>query len=823
MAALNTIEDAKNHVLWADQDALEQEMRSLGIENYRKNAEKAKEKGQETRVAPVRRLMQDAHHKMVEALSAFYADVESRKAGRKHSAYAYIHPMDIDVVAHLTCRVVLDMAAQRKTLTHLSVILGEALEDECNYRHFAKEHIAGYKAAAKRIEKTKHQGHIRRSVKASAGKLGVNLLEWPKRDMVLVGSKLIEMFTDATKLVTLHKTQEKIAVEMTAEARAWIEREGKTCELLAPTYMPTVIPPKPWTNPFDGGYWTGRAKRLKLIKTGDRAHLEELANQEMPEVYDALNALQDTPWHVNAKVLDVMSTLWDEQSTTGVIPLVDPQPLPNKPVWLTPEMKKENMDEAQLEAFKKWKGDCAVVYEKNAEEEGRRQSFLRMLWVADKFKNRNEFFYPYALDFRGRAYPVGLYLQPQGNDAQRGLLEFSEECPINDQEAANWLMIHGAGLWGVDKVSFEERCAWVESNEAAILASAENPYENRFWMTAEDGDKCWQALAFCFDYAGFKATGFGYLSALPVQMDGTCNGIQNFSAMLLDERGGAAVNLVPADKPQDIYTEVKDEVIKRVLRDAADGNDVAAMWVGQVTRKVCKRPVMTLAYGAKRFGFTDMVMVDTMRPAQKKNPEAFGGKRAFEAAQYMGGCIWEAVQEVVVAAASAMKWLQEVANIVSKEDLPIYWRAPTGLLVKQEYKLRKLKKIEVMFQNVLIAPRIDGGSDKLDTRKQASGIAPNWVHSLDASHMMKTICAATHAGVHSFSFIHDSYGTHAGNTALLATTLREQFVAMYSGCVLQQFADDLKTMLPEGVELPPVPAKGSLDLSKVLESQFFFA
>jgi DNA-directed RNA polymerase len=452
---------------------------------------------------------------------------------------------------------------------------------------------------------------------------------------------------------------------------------------------------------------------------------------------------------------------------------------------------------------------------------GKRIAFSRMLWVANKFKEQ-EFFFVHSLDWRGRAYPVALYLQPQGNDAQRGLLEFSSLCPINDQTAADWLAIHGAGLWGVDKVSMEERVQWVLDNEAEILASAENPYDNRFWIGA---DKPWQALAFCFDWAGFKAEGFGYQSALPVQMDGTCNGLQNFSAMLLDPIGGAAVNLLPADKPQDIYSQVGDLVSARVLKDAAEGNEVAAMWVGNVKRKVVKRPVMTLAYGARKFGFTNMIMEDTVKKWKQENPETYPfGNQGFGAAQYLAGLIWDAVGEVVVAARTAMDWLQEVARVVSSEKLPINWVTPTGFLVQQNYKLRDMKKIDLMFQKVILQPRIDQGSEKLDAKKQASGISPNWVHSLDASHMMRTICASTCAGVESFSFIHDSYGTHAGNCQFLADTLREEFVRMYSEqCVLSRFKADLEVMLPEGVVLPELPAKGSLDLSLVLESAFFFA
>jgi DNA-directed RNA polymerase len=816
-----TNEEALNHPLYETQVALEDEMRAMGVDNFVRNAEKALEKGKQTRIAPVKRLMDTAHHQFVEALKAFYGEVESKTAGRKHAAYHYLKAIgDDDLIAHLTCRLILDVSAKRQSLSHVSVMIAEALEDECNYRHFKEQHVAGYLKAASRAKNKGNDRIKRRHVLGYAKRLGVNLLEWPKRDMILVGSKLVEMFVEATGLIRLKKEVERLSIEEVPEMREWIEEESRRCALMSPAYLPMVMPPKPWTSPFSGGYWTGRVRRLTLVKSPNRAYLEELSGVDMPEVYTAINALQNTAWNVNLKVLEVMETLWDTRSTSGVIPLADPAPLPQKPVWLEEGMTKEDMTEDQKEEFLRWKSECVHVRDTNAEEESKRRAFVRMLWVANKFKG-GEFFYPYQLDWRGRAYPVGLYLQPQGDDPQRGLLTFADLCPIHDQASADWLAIHGAGLWGIDKCSFADRLTWVEGNQEAILASAEDPYNNRFWMSAE---KPWQALAFCLDWAGFKKEGFGYLSSLPVQMDGTCNGLQNFSAMLLDERGGSAVNLVPAEKPQDIYSEVAKVVEVRVAKEAGEGHEMALMWLGHVNRKLVKRPVMTLAYGAKKYGYTDMINDDTIRPWKSKKPETYPfGKQGWQAAQYMAGLIWDAVQSVVVKAAEAMQWLQSVAQIVSKEALPINWTTPTGLLVQQAYKLRKMKDIEVTFQKVRIRPKIDEGCDKLDSRKQANGISPNWVHSLDASHMMRTICASKLAGVEAFSFIHDSYGTHAGNTAFLAETLREEFVKMYSGCVLSTFREDLQAMLPEGIELPPVPLKGSLDLEQVRESAFFFA
>ena len=57
----------------------------------------------------------------------------------------------------------------------------------------------------------------------------------------------------------------------------------------------------------------------------------------------------------------------------------------------------------------------------------------------------------------------------------------------------------------------------------------------------------------CFALAGDP---HGYVCSLPVHQDGSCNGLQHYAALGRDAAGGAAVNLIPSDRPQDVYTDV---------------------------------------------------------------------------------------------------------------------------------------------------------------------------------------------------------------------------------------------------------------------------
>lgn len=46
------------------------------------------------------------------------------------------------------------------------------------------------------------------------------------------------------------------------------------------------------------------------------------------------------------------------------------------------------------------------------------------------------------------------------------------------------------------------------------------------------------------------------MSHAPVMMDGSCNGLQHYAALGLDRPGGAAVNIMPADKPQVMHSRM---------------------------------------------------------------------------------------------------------------------------------------------------------------------------------------------------------------------------------------------------------------------------
>jgi DNA-directed RNA polymerase len=122
--------------------------------------------------------------------------------------------------------------------------------------------------------------------------------------------------------------------------------------------------------------------------------------------------------------------------------------------------------------------------------------------------------------------------------------------------------------------------------------------------------------------------------------------------------------------------------------------------------------------------------------------------------------------------------------------------------------------------NGTVRIRVLSENDSPDCRQHAQGMAPNFVHSMDAAHMHLTTARLAAEGVRSLAMVHDSFATHAADTDRMARVLREEFVAMYRN---HNPLEDFRARFLELGDLPPVPAMGTLNLEGVLDSEFFFS
>lgn len=823
---VNTEVTTEVNTLVQRQVELEEEMRGLGISRYRAEANKARTRRDESTTRPGVLLMRQALAPLIEALDRWKDEAASGKAGRRHSAYVPLSLLPTDVACYLALKTALDGVSSMSKLpvaTRVAHRIGVALADEVLFRAFEEAAPYRHKRLVKDYERAAVSPQRRRSrLKKAALKAEIATYQpWDVETRVRVGVCMLDLMIQVTGWFTMEVKREgwdktKAWVKPTPELLQWIQDTHAVSELMAPAFLPMLVPPVDWSGPRGGGYLTKRATVAGgnvLIRTRSTSFLDEVQGVEMPTVYAGVNALQRTPWRIKEPVWQVVKSLWEAKSTLGGLPSVYDDTMPTPPD-----------QPASAEAIAAYKLACAAVVEAAGRNSSRRIALAKCLWVAEKFSHEDRFYFPHFLDFRGRAYPRTLFLSPQGVDYAKAMLEFADGIEIGHTGAC-WLAIHGANTYGYDKADLQARIDWVQEHTKDILRCAEDPYQHTFWATA---DKPFQFLAFCLEWAGYQREGEAYVSHLPIAMDGSCNGLQNFSMALRDPVGGAAVNLVPSPRPQDIYQQVADKVLAKLRAIATDAGEDAMLareWLGTglVTRKLAKKPVMTLPYGATVYGARTYMASYLIE--QRDAGKVLPWTDVFKPARFICDVIWEAIDETVVAARTAMTFLQQVAQVAAKDQLPLYWRTPSGFVVLQQYQRAVGKTLNTVVGGERLRLTVALEGQELDARRQSAGVAPNWVHSMDAAHMMRTLELAANEGIEDFAMVHDSYATHAANTQALATLLRAAFVETYAGDVLADFRQQIADQLPPelAAALPPAPPMGTLDPEAVMASEFFFA
>ena len=804
-----------SYTAFKDHLELEKEMLNLGIQRYHAVTARLKEKGGESNTSYGSRL---AKVFTIPLADAIHASMTSYSTKIPVAVYL-LQDLDPHVAAVLTIKAVLNSISTKTPATSMFSTIGKAIENEIRFQEFNEEHpkFFEYMLETFKTKKVTSEAFKSDSIRRAFRKRGVQTAAWTPRDVILVGTFLLNHAVEVTglvqKVVVAKKAKKReVFLEMTPQAQEWIQEHMLHTEVLHPDFLPCLAPPKDWTTLEDGGYYTPELqRRVPFVKTRTKASAEFIQDQDYSTSMQAVNAVQQTAWKINTDVLGVVREVWSKNLGLG-IPFTEPIVIPSAP---TLSQDKDSWTPDEAKAFANWKSEATAAYTRDKERVAKLVMLGKTLSLCKKFEGKDKFYFVYNCDFRGRQYCITSGLSPQGADFGKGLLTFAETMPVGE-DGGRHLCIHGANTFGEDKLTYRDRVRWVQDEEQAPVLAATDPLSSEsrtFWGNA---DKPYQFLAFCFEYVRYKESGYSqaFESCLPIAADGSCNGLQHFSAMLKDPIGAAATNLAPSNTPADIYQEVADVVLDTLRgRDSA----MASRWVRSgVDRKLTKKPVMTLPYGS-----TLSSCINSVDDFMREYPERHEFTTALpQAALYISKTIWGSIGEVVVAAREAMAWFKTASYEVSNAGEMIIWTSPSGFVVCQDNRKYKTKRIETQLCGTT---RITLKEDipALDKKRQSNGLSPNFVHSMDAAHMVATINASTSKGVHSFAMIHDDYGTHAGNMEVFHKCIREEFVKQYDGVnVMQQFVDEVRQRT--GVQLPDVPKSGSFDIKSVLDSAYFF-
>lgn len=588
--------------------------------------------------------------------------------------------------------------------------------------------------------------------------------------------------------------------------------------------MPMLCPPVPWTSVKFGAYLLTPTKLMR----SDGATQHEIMlekSQKLQPVIDSLNQLGNCPWKINKTLLDIIISIFNDK---GNEELDIPPPMSE-----APKIDYFDRKDPAYTTSKKALTTREIVdaRKKSGEMHSLRTDALYKLSIANYMRDEI-FWFPHNMDFRGRTYPCPPHFNHLGGDVTRAILLFAEGKPLGPK-GLYWLKIHLVNLTGLKKKSsLQERQEYANSIMEDILDSADNPLNGKkWWMNAEDP---WQALACCMEIANAVRSPDPeqFISHFPVHQDGSCNGLQHYAALGRDVIGATSVNLMPSDLPQDVYSGVAQQMEEQRARDAKDNVKIALVLEGFISRKVVKQTVMTVVYGVTHYG-------GRLQIAKRlKEIDEFPEEYVWEASLYLVQLVFKGLKEMFTGTREIQDWLTASAKLISKSGHTVEWVTPLGLPIIQPYHRKRKQVVKTNLQTVSLQITNDI-KNKPDTVKQKNAFPPNFIHSLDSTHMMLTSLHCQSAGL-TFVSVHDCYWTHALTVDTMNKICREQFVALHSQPILQDLSNFLverycsepmtETRSKKYQEyrlllrmLSKVPQTGDFDLKQVKDSVYFFS
>ena len=448
-------------------------------------------------------------------------------------------------------------------------------------------------------------------------------------------------------------------------------------------------------------------------------------------------------------------------------------------------------------------------------------------------------------DYRGRLYYSEPFLNFQGSDLARGILQFARGKPMDDaglywlavhtacsynqsyqkEEIPNWcsadyetyLNEEGLDSISVDKMTLDDRVQWTNENMEWIREAGQ---KSKLFYKAE---KTVSFLATCVewhDYHVSRDAGTIHRTQLPIPIDGSNNGWQHLGAISKDKKTGELVGLIPTEIQKDFYVQTAKELYNLTTDEELKAK-LDSMPMKHIRKGISKRGSMTRAYSAGAAKIGENMWFDCRT---EDYHEIYNITE--EDCMKLAKILIKAINNVCPGPLKTMGYLQALAGVAITQGADrLTWTTPSGFDV--EYKCFYEKRCRTRGRIKGYTKYNDAGqvnhvakvvTDFPDMRGFMCGVSPNFIHSADASHMARVI----NKWNGDFGAVHDSFSTHAPDVELLLAHTKREFIDMYDKdnyyqIIEDQLVEDITDVTTER------PVLGSLKIEEIEDSDYFFA
>ena len=503
------------------------------------------------------------------------------------------------------------------------------------------------------------------------------------------------------------------------------------------------------------------------------------------------------------KLLDLNITELKGPDTAVTYPRLVGEKVPVSPIrgGVSSDLNKEVSNISNTMAREKFTVNEFIfnVLQKVPPTEGSEYMFKRTMASAEDLLG-TEHCYPYFLDSRSRMYTVTTCgISPQGADHEKALTQPLYKETLTEKGFAA-LCEAAAG--------YSEK-SWTANTMAY---HARNWETNLEWLEA---DKPYSYLA-CANLI------HQYLDnpdqPLPsfIPLDGRCSGLQHWSAVVRSTAITAHLGMQQEEHELDIYEYLADAWMKTLPRDL--------MYLA--TRKAAKIPVMTWGYNATRM--TSMEHLGKMFGAKQEwdvDQECYVtvGDGLERAVTGKLGCeLYDCINEMLGPLTAAVEWVTMAAGVIASADnTEVHWITPDGFECMQRKVKGKRRRLEVTLSSgeEFALEIVDYTPPIPNTAKHKSAIAPNIIHSLDATHLRMVARVLEDLGL-PMIFIHDSFATHCNYRDELYSAIVNTFADLYDMDYMAQLHEYWTLRYDVEIDRPPVLGEWNPEIIRDLKRFF---
>lgn len=338
----------------------------------------------------------------------------------------------------------------------------------------------------------------------------------------------------------------------------------------------------------------------------------------------------------------------------------------------------------------------------------------------EMLKQGNKFYFQIKRDRNGRMYRTAYQLNPQGSTSDKVLIKFANEQMLTER-GLHWLGVAIAGVYGLDKKTFQQRSMWFSRNKHSLIKN-----HKRWISKAKDPLFMEYYLLALRDHMDGKPTG------VIMHLDHSASAFQIYALLYSCKETAKLVNLASGNKIENIQQIISDNINSKFNIDT-------------FTRDVVKSIFSPISYCA------GIKLIQNILMDELKNDYSD------EIAEY-------AFDTVLNLSKSVGEGMNDIRSLYSDKKRYHTWALPNGVKCIRPSKITEEVTIDTEAFGSLTHYR-----EVVGATRRSTGLASSVIHSVEA-YWLSEVCMMSQFDL---STNHDDYGVHPNNCDKLISNVKD--------------------------------------------------